>query len=370
MSLNGSFMTDSKPSDGASVNVPTSPVSTGKRKKLKAKRDRDRSSSITSVRRNGSPRRSSESRSGASSSASMSSTSVSASESGGDVHSSSSSSSSITSSKPEDMLWFHRALTMSQILRFLTYGEVQGQGVTYDAVSDASQTLVGSTVHTRLLVISGIPCDLSEKTVESALRKACNSCGGLFKDEIFIPTQEVEIKADEMTADKQVEQDRNIEAEIQEAAEDIGESSNASPQLPESTKIVKKHILTGHAVIELRSKTKLDNARKAIYKSKSLIEGEHYDPDQLVEIPEEMLCVSVVNQSLFADPQGNAGLEHFLHYKLCGNHDNDLSDLALIALTEIFHSCFITEQRLCLTDSLQDSGYICLDKVVFPWFYF
>ena len=35
------------------------------------------------------------------------------------------SSSLATTSKPEEMLWYHRAITMSQILRYLTFGDSQ-----------------------------------------------------------------------------------------------------------------------------------------------------------------------------------------------------------------------------------------------------
>lgn len=99
---------------------------------------------------------------------------------------------SMGGSKPEDMLWFHRALTLLMILRHLTSKDPQGLGVTSDAIADASQALVGSTAHSRLLVISGIPTHLEESVVRGAIRKACNAHGGVFKDEIYIPLQDVE----------------------------------------------------------------------------------------------------------------------------------------------------------------------------------
>lgn len=101
---------------------------------------------------------------------------------------------SIGGSKPEDMLWFHRALTLLIILRHLTKKDPQGLGVTNDAVADACQALVGPTAHSRLLVISGIPTHLEESTVRNAIRKACNAHGGVFKDEIYIPLQEEDPK--------------------------------------------------------------------------------------------------------------------------------------------------------------------------------
>lgn len=97
-------------------------------------------------------------------------------------------------SKPEDMLWFHRALTLLIILRHLTRKDPQGLGVTSDAIADACQALVGPTAHSRLLVISGIPTHLDEAVVRGAIRKACNAHGGVFKDEIYIPLQEEDPK--------------------------------------------------------------------------------------------------------------------------------------------------------------------------------
>ncbi|KAJ8415515.1 hypothetical protein AAFF_G00424950 [Aldrovandia affinis] len=96
--------------------------------------------------------------------------------------------------KPEDMLWFHRALTLLMILRHLANKDPQGLGVTGDAVTDACQALVGPTAHGRILVLSGIPAHLEEATVRTAIRRACNAHGGLFKDEIFIPLQEEDPK--------------------------------------------------------------------------------------------------------------------------------------------------------------------------------
>ncbi|XP_061115937.1 probable E3 ubiquitin-protein ligase HECTD4 isoform X3 [Conger conger] len=96
--------------------------------------------------------------------------------------------------KPEDMLWFHRGLTLLMILRHLATKDPQGLGVTCDAVTDACQALVGPTAHARLLVLSGIPTHLEESAVRTAIRRACNAHGGLFRDEVFIPLQEEDPK--------------------------------------------------------------------------------------------------------------------------------------------------------------------------------
>lgn len=100
----------------------------------------------------------------------------------------------VAGGKPEDMLWFHRALTLLMIIRHQTYKDPQGFSVTGDAVADACQALVSPTAHSRLLVLSGIPTHLEEAVVRNAIRRACNAHGGLFKDEIYIPLQAGDLK--------------------------------------------------------------------------------------------------------------------------------------------------------------------------------
>ncbi|KTF85185.1 hypothetical protein cypCar_00030810 [Cyprinus carpio] len=148
--------------------TPQSPSLLSKRKKVKLKRERDTSGAVVSGKHgSGSGARSSECESALL---------------------------NMAGGKPEDMLWFHRGLTLLLILRHLANKDPQGLGVTEDAVADACQALVGSTAHSRLLVLSGIPTHLEESVVRNAIRRACNAHGGLFKDEIFIPVQEEDPK--------------------------------------------------------------------------------------------------------------------------------------------------------------------------------
>lgn len=140
---------------------------------------------------------------------------------------------SIGGSKPEDMLWFHRALTLLIILRHLTKKDPQGLGVTNDAVTDACQALVGTTAHSRLLVISGIPTHLEEGTVRNAIRKACNAHGGVFKDEIYIPLQEEDPKKTKDKAEGgecRTEMDKPVVSSSVDSL-DISSSSSVTPAM-------------------------------------------------------------------------------------------------------------------------------------------
>ncbi|XP_059510969.1 probable E3 ubiquitin-protein ligase HECTD4 isoform X1 [Stegostoma tigrinum] len=136
----------------------------------------------------------------------------------------------IGGSKPEDMLWFHRALTLLMILRHLTNKDPQGLGVTNDAISDACQALVGSTCHSRLLVISGIPTHLEECVVRTAIRRACSAHGGIFKDEIYIPLQDDDPKKLKVKADSKLELDKSTRVNSMDSM-DVSSGSSVTPAM-------------------------------------------------------------------------------------------------------------------------------------------
>lgn len=136
-------------------------------------------------------------------------------------------------SKPEDMLWFHRCLTLLMILRHLANKDPQGLSVTSDAVTDACQALVGPTAHSRLLVLSGIPTHLEEAVVRNAIRRACNAHGGLFKDEVFIPLQEEDPKKPKTGAGVTSPQDGKAGPEP-----DRSFPNNGGPESPDSSSSV------------------------------------------------------------------------------------------------------------------------------------
>uniref|UniRef100_A0A669PAP4 HECT domain E3 ubiquitin protein ligase 4 n=1 Tax=Phasianus colchicus TaxID=9054 RepID=A0A669PAP4_PHACC len=348
----------------------------------------------------------------------------------------------IGGSKPEDMLWFHRALTLLIILRHLTKKDPQGLGVTNDAVADACQALVGPTAHSRLLVISGIPTHLEESTVRNAIRKACNAHGGVFKDEIYIPLQEEDPKK---IKDKAEGGECRTELEkptVSSSADslDISSSSSVTPAMSVSASastsqaslcssqgisrtvsdisvdqyqaglelaippgLLEPHVssqesldlshcstgslgslgslgepldnvetasvsdvgsmytvtsldnqqllsrpIKGFAVVEIRSRAKIEKIRASLFNSSDLIGLSSLDgEDELMEMStEEILTVSTVNQSLF-DTQGSPALEDYFNDKSIKGEK--LVPGAREVLTEIFKSCVHSEQMLSLT---------------------
>uniref|UniRef100_A0A2K6FY02 HECT domain E3 ubiquitin protein ligase 4 n=1 Tax=Propithecus coquereli TaxID=379532 RepID=A0A2K6FY02_PROCO len=350
---------------------------------------------------------------------------------------------SIGGSKPEDMLWFHRALTLLIILRHLTRKDPQGLGVTSDAIADACQALVGPTAHSRLLVISGIPTHLDEGIVRGAIRKACNAHGGVFKDEIYIPLQEEDPRKPKDKAegsDGKAELEKTLGFPGTDSLE-VSTSSSLTPamsvsasastsqasicssqgisqtvsdlsvdplpsglELPIPPGLLEPHVVSsqesldislcstgslgslgslgepldnaetasasdmgsmytvtsldsqplaarpikGFAVVEIRSRAKIEKIRASLFNNNDLIGLSSLDgEDELMEMStEEILTVSVVNQSLF-DTQGSPGLEDYFNDKSIKGEK--LVPGAREVLTEIFKSCAHSEQTLSLT---------------------
>uniref|UniRef100_G1PBB4 HECT domain E3 ubiquitin protein ligase 4 n=1 Tax=Myotis lucifugus TaxID=59463 RepID=G1PBB4_MYOLU len=363
---------------------------------------------------------------------------------------------SIGGSKPEDMLWFHRALTLLIILRHLTRKDPQGLGVTSDAIADACQALVGPTAHSRLLVISGIPTHLDEGIVRGAIRKACNAHGGVFKDEIYIPLQDEDPKKPKDKAegsDGKAEPEKTLGFPSTDSLE-VSTSSSLTPamsisasastsqasicssqgisqtvsdlsmdllpialELPIPPGLLEPHVVSsqesldislcstgslgslgslgepldnaetasasdmgsmytvtsldnqplaarpikGFAVVEIRSRAKIEKIRASLFNNNDLIGLSSLDgEDELMEMStEEILTVSVVNQSLF-DTQGSPGLEDYFNDKSVKGEK--LVPGAREVLTEIFKSCAHSEQMLSLTPAKPKVSDIYLSK--------
>ena len=64
-----------------------------------------------------------------------------------------------------------------------------------DAISDAASALVPVTAPGRLVVITGIPPGLSQDVVSCAIRAAVSGNGGLYKDDVYVPTCEQAARA-------------------------------------------------------------------------------------------------------------------------------------------------------------------------------
>ena len=265
--------------------------------------------------------------------------------------------------KHEDVMWFHRALNVSHILRCLAFNEKNGTFYLVSAINDANQALNAVTAHQRLVIITGIPNQLQPDFVRKALLSVLKSHGGADRDDIFLPYDTVEIPipkegardaaTGELIPEKKVvkkedvaaESDENIAAESEETVQDTKEQTINTTRLK------------GYAVMPVLSKTKVDGLKKSLLKNRTLFEGNSVDQND----PSEMPTISTVSQNLLAEENANEALEHFLQTRLFQDDRGiELSDAASLALTEIFHSCFIVEQRHGTMEFRQESGYICL----------
>ncbi|OWF52164.1 E3 ubiquitin-protein ligase HECTD4 [Mizuhopecten yessoensis] len=341
---------------GASSSLHTlgSPTSSAKKKKLKAKRDKERGGAVPK-RTGGSPRVSESDISTLSTSASSLSTAESSSSTSTASVTPSTSGGSQSGTKPEDMLWFHRALTVSQILRCLAFREQHGEGALAAAVSDAAQVLNSPSAHNRLLVITGINSEVDAEVIKCVIRRASKPSGGVYKDEIFLPTGRPERKLPDaeflpVTSDSSKQTKEEEKTEKPETS--TKEVSNIKPEQ-----------VRGYAVISVLSRAKVEVVQKALLKCKSLVVTSLPDQEEVQDVPEEILSVDTVNASLIAEREGNDALEHYLQYMFFnGDDQKEISDAATLALIEIFHSCFIMEQKHGTGEYKQESGFICLGK--------
>lgn len=337
-----------------------SPTSLTKKKKVKAKRDKERGGAVPKRTPTSSPRVSeSDSSHSATPSSSATSSSSFSSLPTPDISSSSfmvsdSSKASLTSSKPEDFLWFQRCLTVSQIIRHLAFREKQSESFLHTSIIDAAQVLQIPSAFNRLLVITGIPNDMTRENVFSAVHKACQSNGGLDRGDVFIPLQAVSPKVravDKSEGKVQVDSDSSPEQTSEAAAVTM---ETESPPMAEGG----GGIIKGTVVMSVTSKSKIENIKKSLLKAFLL------DQDGIIDVPEELMTISTVNAMLVStEPQGNDPLEEYLQSRFFSEaNQSEISESGTLALIEIFHSCFIMDQRHGSDDSRHDSGFICLSK--------
>ncbi|WAR02868.1 HECD4-like protein [Mya arenaria] len=396
---------------------PASPTHSSKRKKLKAKRDRK-----DSAQKRDEPRRPSESEVDLTAPAGSASSSAtpSASDSSATTASASASATVLASGaslepgpykdpgppkegkereggkdpkpphgkggKPEDELWMHRALIVSHILRCLAFNEKNGIVALVNAVSDANQVLNAITAHQRLIIITGIPVKLDPEFVKQALRSIFKSNGGIDRDEIYLPYDTVEsVKPAGLKDEASSESTAKVpeaEAEVKPSEEETSagataeggepdkatkqaaattESKEEEPESPDKdTDVVRETKLRGYAVVSVMSKTKIENIKKSLIKSQSLFEGTSVDQDDVLEMP----SIAMVGPNLLCqEDNANTPLENYLKFKFFQDKDEtEIGDAATLALTEVFTSCFIVEQRHGSPEFRQESGYICLSK--------
>ncbi|XP_041456057.1 probable E3 ubiquitin-protein ligase HECTD4 isoform X4 [Lytechinus variegatus] len=281
---------------------------------------------------------------------------------------------------PEDMLWFHRASTLNVILRYLDSQDPQGESSMRTAIRDAHHSVTTPTAYSRLVVISGLPPNMEEPAARRAILKACNQAGGLFKDEIWIPIQEevkppTAIDADPKSEQSQVSELTESDPPVQGASDQTQEeiSAAAEQQEPERTTesdtptslpvdqdtnqceassteassepkpSSKKNFVQGYAVIEVRSKAKVEDIEHALLNSRILEDSLPFDNDSMMSVTgEDVLTIATVTPSLLTEPSEMEALVGYLKHKLLPHETSEqlsLGEQSSAALEDIFNSC-------------------------------
>lgn len=292
-------------------------------------------------------------------------------------------SSSNDSIKLEDISWFQRAILISRVLRYLGFAE-DHCGADFDSfVQDVALSIQPSTAYSRIIVISGIPPQISPEVVKSALCKVCSSNGGIEHSEVFVPeisqrphkqkgssrTQAMSGQAETGSAVQEGSTDSTLfpPTDHQEQETDLGmqmtEQSPVSQSCDQDQASNSQACTQGFAVFSLMTKTKVEAVRKGLFRSKALMESLQLGGglEQVDAPPDHSLAFSTVSPALLTDAEANQALEQYFVYKLFGN-TREFTDEASQALTEIFYSCFFIDQQNSSPDCRQETGYICLGR--------
>ncbi|KAK7087914.1 probable E3 ubiquitin-protein ligase HECTD4 isoform X2 [Littorina saxatilis] len=292
-------------------------------------------------------------------------------------------SSSAASLKLDEITWFQRALVVSRVLRYLGFGEEHCAADFEAYVQSVATSLQPSTAHSRMVIVAGIPAHVRPDVVRSTLHKLCSNHGGIENGEVYVPEishRQVKQKtgpkspppssaADSAPGSSSVAGNTGATfppdgSEVASGKEE-DTSNTADPLPPERGQSpVPQAYTQGFAVFSLPSKTKVESVRKALYKSKALMESLQLGggPDQPLDAPpDDSLIFSTINSALQTDPESNMALEQYLIYKLF-KFGRQLTDEASQALTEIFYSCFFIDQQNSSTSERQETGYICLGR--------
>ncbi|XP_071946536.1 probable E3 ubiquitin-protein ligase HECTD4 isoform X2 [Antedon mediterranea] len=262
--------------------------------------------------------------------------------------------------KSDEHLWFQRATASSLLLRCLLK-EFQSEDSTLEeALLEAHQKISCPSCHSRLLIISGIPVCLDELTVRNSITEIANVNGGLFNDELWIPTQKPllmkEIVVDEKTKvlEQQSGDDPTAQVDVQSVLAELlagmdlwqeqqlaaisqgqqdatsGGGGATGDNVNEAENLLSPRI-KGYAVLQVRSNANIEHMEASLVniKAMSQIDG------GLVS-GEDILSISPVNSTLLT--QGATEMNILLEYLTAKLQmsDNCLNCQAVETLSEIF----------------------------------
>ena len=276
-----------------------------------------------------------------------------------------------------------------------------------------------SSAHTRVMVVSGIPKLCDAESVKRAIRRCAKQAGthfllsppqaplllvsslivyykkslmfvgGIYKNEIFLPFAKNEESAASLA--KPTDQPSSEPTTSERAAREHAQPTSSKPR---DSDVSAPAQLRGFAVFSARARCCVDSLRKALLKNKTFLdEVELLTPSQedaagasgsaaLRNMATKRLTITTVNKQLQADVTfhslgevkadqsdvTNVAMEAYLQWKLLSSRHDRLSDVTVSALTDIFHSCYVTDEHVSvMTSSVggevegrDGEGFICL----------
>ena len=203
--------------------------------------------------------------------------------------------------------WYSGALTHLSVLRYLV-GERKQQPTEKCAefFKETYQAQLAPTDFSRLIVMAGLPRDLSDQQLSAELEKSLSCYGGLFNNDVFL----------------------------------LPLPSQAGALAPSSS---------GAGVVQVRAACSLEKCKHQLETSQRLTQRGDLDADGSV------LSLSEVNSNYHAqDPAMEDILREYLRSKIFSSSDSNLSQGCYNAVEDIYLSCYFANQKLSSPESESD----------------
>ena len=217
--------------------------------------------------------------------------------------------------------WLSTVHSAASLLRTIVLNQSQNS-----LSQEAGLSCQGKTKPTaRLIIVTGIDRSLRAEDVHRGIRKLCNVYGGLYRDLLYLPTEQVSEEV----------------ADSKEQAEGMSGTDSANVKTSvdkvESDETASTEQILGCAVLELCSSTQVSPASTAILTSPAL------------KVDDSSVQVCTISDSLKCGENDTASevLMNYLREKLL--KDDSLCDQAKQALSEIFKSSLASKSQLTIS---------------------
>ncbi len=217
-----------------------------------------------------------------------------------------------SSKKKED--WLSSVHTSASLLRSVVL-EPSSSPVSHEASLSCQWK---SKPTSRLVIVTGIDQRLNVENVQKGIQKLCSMYGGLYRDQLYLPTEEV---SEDVFSNKD-----ETEAEESQAKSTEVENIEKSKDDIDSIDVGVKEVVAGCALLEVCCSTQVSQVSTALLSCPAL------------KIEDSSVQVCTISDGLKCgdDKLANEVLVNFLREKLI--KENSLSDQVQQMLSEIFAS--------------------------------